>query len=92
MEKHLNVLNQALNKANQSGAFTLQESAIIAQSLEVVAQIVQNQAKASPIEQAREEARNKRQTEPLENQNKGTEAKDEAPMEVVSKDTQEKSN
>jgi len=58
MEKHLNVLNQALNKANKEGAFTLQESAMVANSLAVVVQALQP-AKANPIEQAREEARSR---------------------------------
>ena len=61
MEKHLNVLNQALNKANQSGAFTLNESAIIAQALSAVAQALQ----PNPIEKARAEAKENRQNKSL---------------------------
>jgi hypothetical protein len=53
MEKHLQVLSQALNKANLNGAYTMQESAIIMQSLGVIAQAFQ----PNPIADAREEAK-----------------------------------
>lgn len=83
MEKHLSVLTQALNKANQAGAFTLQESAMVANSLGVITQVFQSQAKESSIEKAREEARQK-------NQDKSTEL-EEGLVEVAEK-PQEKSN
>lgn len=60
MEKHLNVLSQALNKANQQGAFTLQESAMISQSLSAIVQSVANQVKSKSLEEVRAEARESR--------------------------------
>lgn len=56
MEKHLNVLSQALNKANQSGAFNLQESAVVAQALGAVIQALTT-SQPNPIEVARAEAK-----------------------------------
>ena len=56
MEQHLNVLSQALNKANQAGAFNLQESAIVAQALGAVIQAL-TPSKPNPIEVARAEAK-----------------------------------
>lgn len=56
MEKHLNVLSQALNKANQAGAFNLQESAIVAQSLGAVIQAL-GADQPNPIEEARAAAK-----------------------------------
>lgn len=58
MEKHLQVLSQALNKANQSGSFSLQESAIVAQALGAVLQHFQVD-EVNPIEEARAEAKGK---------------------------------
>ena len=56
MEKHLQVLSQALNKANLAkDVFTLQEAAIVMQSLGAIAQELQ----PNPIEDAREEAKEK---------------------------------
>jgi len=45
MKQHLEVLAQALNKANQSGAFTLNESSIISNSLNQVAGYVDSKMK-----------------------------------------------
>lgn len=56
MEQHLNVLSQALNKANQAGAFNLQESAVVAQALGAVIQALGTK-QPNPIEMAREEAK-----------------------------------
>lgn len=56
MEQHLNVLSQALNKANQAGAFNLQESAIIANSLGAIIQVLGTK-QSNPIEEARAAAK-----------------------------------
>ena len=58
IENHLNVISQALNKANQAGAFSLQDSAVIAQSLGAVLNVFK-QPEPNPIEEAREEAKEK---------------------------------
>lgn len=63
MEKHLQVVSQALNKANLNGAFTLQESAIIMQAFGALAQELQP-AEPTPIEDARKEAQMKVEKSP----------------------------
>jgi len=78
MKQHLDVLSQALDKANQRGAFTLQESAVIANSLgAIIQQFVPQDAKSNPIEEARAAEKAKREQE-----DSNTEPQD-APMEAV---------
>lgn len=77
MEKHLNVLSQALNKANIAGAFNLQESAIVAASLGAVIQAL-GVKPSNPIEEARAEAKAKN--------SKGDSDEKTATLDVVTKD------
>lgn len=90
MEQHLQVLSQALNKANQTGSFTLNESAMVANSLNAVTQFIKRNQKEDAIEAARKEriekeANAKRLTqaltpvEPLEKGLEGEESTKETP-------------
>jgi len=89
MEKHLNVLAQALNKANKEGAFNLQESAMVAHSLEAITNELM--PKANPIEKAREEARLRNKNNAEEN-SCVKELVVKSPVEVSAEKPQEKGN
>ena len=53
MEQHLSVLTQALNKANQAGAFNLNEATLVSQALSYVTQFVKGAERAQEIQRER---------------------------------------
>lgn len=56
MNTSLKVVAQALNKANKSGIFTLEESALVAKSLDSLGSLIDALSKNNPIAKDRESA------------------------------------